>query len=256
MRLGDKMLVQDKNTLDRFVNLLPDLKEDEVFFLSCSARNKYLDEAERLEYKLQRTEMFSREVARDKEGIYKALQRMEVSLQYRKTGNGKDIPEKCIVVYMNINPSSMIKSYLDFQNRINKEMEQIVMSFKNGNQPNYERMLRLPQQLNNSIQVSQSRKYFIDIDVDLYDNKYKSQLVNIIREFVGDNAFVEKLNFIDTKSGIHLLIKKEDIPLKYNLMSLVERIRAFNPVKEAEFNKNNMIPMPGTHQANHTVRFM
>lgn len=250
------MLIQDKDTLDRFVNLLPDLKEDEIFFLSCSARNKYLTEEERIEYKLSRTEMFSRETSRDKEGIYKALQRMEVSLQYRKTGNGKDIPEKCIVVYMNINPSSMIKSYLDFQNKINKEMEQVVMSFKNGNQPNYERLLRLPQQLNNSIQVSQSRKYFIDIDIDLYDITYKDMLVDIVKEFVGNNAFGEKLNFISTKSGIHLLIKKDDIPFKYNLMSLVERIRAFNPVKEAEFNKNNMLPTPGTGQANHVVRFM
>lgn len=247
------MLIQDRNELDKFVNLLPDLINEEVYFLSCSARNKYLDEQERKEYKLQRTEMFSREVARDKEGIYKALRKMEVSLQYRKTGNGKDIPSKCLVVYMNINPSSMMKAYIDFQKRINVEVEQIIMSFKNGNQPNYERMLRLPQQLNNSIQVSQSRKYFIDIDIDLYDVKYKNMLIDIIKEFVGDNAFLEKLNFISTKSGLHLLIKKEDIPFKYNLMSLVERIRSFNPVKEAEFNKNNMCPMPGSLQAGHLV---
>jgi hypothetical protein len=128
------------------------------------------------------------------------------------------------------------------------------MAFKNGNQPNYERMLRLPQQLNNSIQVSQSRKYFIDIDVDVIGDKYK--VISYVRECIGNNAFLEKLNFIDTKSGFHILIKKEDIPYKYNLMELIKGLRELASIKEAEFNKNSMCPIPGTMQSNHLVKFV
>ncbi len=246
------MLIKDMNELNRFINILPNLEKDEVYFLSLSARNKYLSDDERKEFELGRTEMFSREVARDKEGIYKAINKMEISLQYRKTRNGKDIPEKCLIYYMNINPSSMIKAYINFQNDINKEMEQIMMAFKNGNQPNYERMVRLPQQLNRCIQSSSSRKVFVDIDVDLVDVKDGNDFVSYIQGFVD---YSKDIHFILTKSGFHILAERQMVK-DFRLYDVVKTLKVNNKIKEIEFNKNAMVPIPGTLQANTIVRMI
>ena len=62
-------MIVDQEQYDAFIEWLPELQHDETYFLSLSARNKYLTDEEREFYGLGRTEMFSRFVARDKEMI-------------------------------------------------------------------------------------------------------------------------------------------------------------------------------------------
>ena len=54
-------LLYSKEELERFINYLPQLDKDELWFASLSARNKYLTEDERTYYCLGRSEMFARE---------------------------------------------------------------------------------------------------------------------------------------------------------------------------------------------------
>lgn len=48
-------LIHNREEYNKFINILPDLKDDEVYFLSLSARNKYLTDAERTLFGLGRT---------------------------------------------------------------------------------------------------------------------------------------------------------------------------------------------------------
>jgi hypothetical protein len=54
--------IYDEEQIRKFVSTLSPLKKDEVYFVSMSARNKYLTDEERRTYDLGRTEMFAREL--------------------------------------------------------------------------------------------------------------------------------------------------------------------------------------------------
>ena len=101
-------MIANLEIFDRFRNLLTDLKNDEVYFISLSARNKYLTDEEREYYGLGRTEMFARTLIRDKYDMEYPMRKLKSALGYKRTKNGYEIPEKCLVTYININPSSII----------------------------------------------------------------------------------------------------------------------------------------------------
>ena len=89
-------LIKDRKQFDRFLELVPDLEKDEVYFISLSAMNKYLTYKEREKYALGRTEMFGRTVVKSKEDFDFAFKKLETNLLYKTTKNGMQIPEKSI----------------------------------------------------------------------------------------------------------------------------------------------------------------
>jgi hypothetical protein len=246
-------MIANKEQFDRFIDILPDLEKDEVYFVSLSARNKYLTEEERKEFSLGRTEMFSREVARDKLGLYYAMDKLKASLEYRKTANSKEIPSKCLVVYANINPSSTIKAYQLFKQAIDKEVNDVMQALLNSREPNYEGLKKINRELMNSIQKSRSRKCFIDIDVDLFDKN-----IDPMGDIDSIDNFLKETNTqyhkIKTFSGYHFLIRKDTVP--DTLYRFIDSKRYSVYIKDINFNKNEMIPIPGTLQANKLVRFI
>jgi len=246
-------MIIDKDQFDKFVEMLPNLKKDEVYFVSLSARNKYLTQEERDEFSLGRTEMFSREIARDKEGLYYAMRKLRASLQYRRTNNGREIPEKAIVVYGNINPSSMLKAYQNFVQEMNHEVGEITSALINGKEPNFTAILKSNRFLMNSIQKARSRKLLIDIDIDYLKEDNRIDTLDLLKVYLKENKVYYWM--IETYSGYHVVIDKLTVPNK--LYSFLETMRNIdNTIKEIEFNKNEMIPIPGTLQAGELVEFV
>lgn len=251
-----KLLVKDEQELDRFIrDIMVPLERDEVYFLALSARNKYLTDEEREHYDLGRTEMFSRQIAYDHEGIYMALARMEASLHCRKTRNGKDIPEKSLVVYINIHPSSTLKAYTAFKAQLDKHYNETFMAVANGKNPNYEPFLRSRTHLMNHIQRSTSRRAWVDIDVD--GSASIDEFHNLKVELTLHGVIYRELF---TQGGVHVLVHRESLnkaPKSLRLHSLIERLDKVcqQDGGEAKFNKNAMVPLPGTHQAGKLVTF-
>jgi len=86
-------MIKDNNEFEKFLNILPDLQKDEVYFVSLSARNKLLTPEERSFYSLGRTEMFARETAFSKEDLEKKIKvNLSDRLKSKRTNNGKEIP--------------------------------------------------------------------------------------------------------------------------------------------------------------------
>ncbi len=248
------MLIQDKSEFNKFINILPDLKNDEVYFISLSARNKYLNDEERKFYGLGRTEMFARNIIRRKEDFEYVLSKLESSLQFKLTKNKQKIPEKALVVYININPSSMIKAYFNLANEMNKELLDINMALQNGKQPNYSGIHLLDRKLMNCIQIARSRKILIDIDFDVKEDD------DSIKDFVIDlsNRGI-KYYVLKTKSGYHCLIDLASMKdKKFNLNFEVQKYHKSVCLHNGEviINTNGMIPVPGTLQAEELVKFI
>ena len=213
-----------------------------------------MTEKERIHYGLGRTEMFSRNIIRNKDDTEYVLSKLESSLHYKLTKTKQRIPEKCLVVYININPSSMLKAYNMLAQEMNREWIDIAMALQNKKQPNYSGILYLDRKLMNCVQKSRSRKNFIDIDFDIKDNFY------IVNSFMTELSIRQiKYYLIQTKSGYHVLIDLESMKdKKFNLNYEVQKNNQMVCIHGGEviFNKNQMIPLPGTLQAGKLVKFI
>ena len=254
-QITSNTIVADRDVLERFLNVMPELERDEVYFLSLSARNKYLTEEEREEFDLGRTEMFSRQIAYDREGILMAIARMEADLSVRRTRNGKEIPHKCLVVYINIHPSSTIKAYTDFTKQMNHHFSETFMAVANGKNANYEPFQRCRTHLMNHIQRSSSRKNFIDIDIDCKnENNLEKARSHVHCGLI--NSHISH-HIVKTQGGYHVLVDKVKMKEEHNNFPLYKLVEKANETVgddgEAVFNKNAMVPLPGTYQAGKTV---
>lgn len=250
-----QILVHDMEQVKAFTNIMPTLQDDEVYFLSLSARNKYLTDEERVEFDLGRTEMFSRHIAYDREGIPMALSRMEADLSVRTTRGGKEIPRKCLVVYMNIHPSSTVTAYTKLKAQLDNHFNETYRAVKNRKGENYEPFLRMRTHMMNHIQRATSRRLWVDIDID------HSKLHEDSIEFKQYAKFYYTLSLFDiefheiiTQGGVHVLVNKESLaeaPKELQLFKQVSDLHDTLKVSggEAKFNNNAMVPLPGTYQA-------
>lgn len=268
------MLIVDKQQFDTFIELLPELGPAEVYFISLSARNKYLSADERKEYSLGQTEMFGREIARSKDKLSTyVMKKLEATLSYKTTKNGKPIPDKSLVCYINVNPSSMIKAYYQFQKEMNNQMSEITLALLHGKDPNYSFINIQARELMNCIQKSTGTKHFIDIDCDTKEEKV---LTHFRETFIKDGI---EFYIIETHGGYHFLLKKDTMSQKYNLMKVIQQaedillgiyqdkylmddedesnhkaITFMAP--EIMINSNGMVPVPGTMQSDHLVKIV
>lgn len=249
-----KDIVLDWDFANRFIESLPELKNDEVYFLSLSARNKYLDDEERKRYQLQKTEMFSRKVVRSKEQFVYVLRELSAILAVRQTKSGYLIPEKCRVVYVNLNPSSMVRAFMLFQNEMNKRLSEVYQSTLRGTTPNYDSLRLADRKLMNCIQKSRAYNHYIDIDADAITKETYS--------FMYKEFELMKLSFdiVQTQGGYHFLIykssMKKGMDKKLNEIRGIACQQAIEDGGEVVFNNNKMIPFPGTLQAGKLVKFI
>lgn len=100
--MSNYKLLLDENELKTFFDIaIPELELFQVYFLSLSARNKYLDAEERELYNLGRTEMFARKIIRERsfDKLVSTLKKFESREGSYLTKNGSNMPEKVMVVY-------------------------------------------------------------------------------------------------------------------------------------------------------------
>lgn len=240
-------LVKDVEQFEYFVNeVLPPLKEGEVYFLSLSARNKYLNEEEREQYKLSRTEMFSRTLCY---GDWEyAMKKMASTLTYKTTKSGLPFPEKALVVYVNINPSNVPLAAMKFSASVNKIAEEMVRSYMVGSgNPNLKSLDKAERMLLNEIQKTTGTRHYFDIDVDSKEKQDVEVLTAVL------DAYDVKYHQVNTVGGAHIFVNRESLK-QSKLKNLHEQVKKVNDKLktlggECVFNSNAMSPLVGTFQA-------
>lgn len=252
-------IISDETELKWFFeNVMPPLKETEVYFLSLSARNKYLTEEERRFYDLGRTEMFAKTIVRERnwERFIRTIRKLECDERGYTTKSNMPMPSKSIVCYMNINPSDTFKVVKGFQDLINEYNCEIAsLLVKGGDSSNFfNRLNKIDNNLMTLYQQSTGTKHYVDFDFDL-----ESKSMSYVKEVSDylDNRNINRYFWVDTHSGYHLLIDKNQI--KFNPNDIISfGIEAANrklsgEVGEIIYNKNSMIPTPGTFQGEYPV---
>jgi hypothetical protein len=252
------------------------LKPNEVYFISTSARNKRLDEAEREYFQVGRSEMWHKEIIPEDDfsRFLRGIRRCEANRLAYLTKGGMPFPDKVLVLYANIAPTdAYLAMTQQIDNLITVQRELVDSVLKNSR----EGIAQAYRNIRHSHTTGQSvfaRSFgdsdWIDIDSDIegYDNDRGWKTIQGVRDFLyaetGRGNFIQ----VQTAGGFHWLIRKSklsDIGRKYRTDPAGVIIQFMNScfapngitVNEIVKNKNGMIPLPGTVQYGcHTVKVL
>jgi hypothetical protein len=244
-------LIYDEDQVRRFLKILKPLEFDEVYFVSMSARNKYLSLDERLEYNLGRSEMMGRKIIKSNSPD----EYLRVLHSYEHPWYGKsyvELPPKCLMCYANINASSGKKALKEFYSKTNE-----ILFSLDTNPESFENLRYLDTELMNCYQRARSVKTWIDIDFDSPDREFSLRQVHEFKEYLTGNSIFFLI--IETHSGFHVLLLKDSIKSDFfHKVSTLdyEAKRVFPNRAEVLKNSNDMVPIPGTLQGGFEVKFL
>lgn len=255
-------IVQDEEQIRKFYReCLPRLNPGEVYFISLSARNKYLTEEERKESDLGRAQMFAKTIIREdtEEAFVKHVRRFECDERGYTTRSGKTLPHKCLVCYVNIHPSSTIKALAEFQKLVTEYMIEAMSITMTGNDAdNFKlRLNKIDNNLLNSYQHAHCSKRYLDFDLDI--NELTDVGIFAVKSALYEFGVTPDMyRIILTRSGCHILLENKHIRYKPDTLAayLYASLRYILDVKEIIVNKNAMVPLPGTYQAGFPVKLL
>lgn len=259
-------IIHDEEQVRQFYReCLPRLKPTEVYFISMAARNKYLSDKERAEYNLGRTEMYAKTIIRhdSEDEFVKHIRRLECDERGYTTRTGEPIPQKCMVCYVNIDPSSTPKALQAFMKVVNEYYTEAMAIAVGGNDGSnfVNRLNKIDNNLLTCYQQAHGKGLWVDIDIDLAEEKTVTTQIDVVLAIkcVLVGLGIDSYKIVATRSGYHILVGTEEIkfnPVKILDALKVEMLAEHIGFKEIEINKNRMIPVPGTLQAGYPVRFV
>jgi hypothetical protein len=211
-------ILLDEQKLDEFINFLPDLEENEVYYLALFARHKYSTIMPNL-----KDNQLNRFTSK-KEEIKEKILRLECPIGAYKR-DGIDIPQEALAVYIAPNPRNLIKA--------NKELlVELAKCFAEG-RANFNPLSLARTAVHNAT----NRKVFVDFDFDHIEPEIH---LPKIKENLPDNAY----RILKTRGGFHVLVLLANAP-KANWFKAIASLEGCD-VK----GSNTLFPVAGCSQGN------
>lgn len=206
----------DEQKFDEFVNFLPDLEENEVYYLSLFGRHKYCTS-------LPKDNQLARFTS-SKENLKEKILRLECTWGGYKR-DGIDVPQEAIALYIALNPRNIVKA--------NKNLlVELAKCFTDGKADFNPLSLA-----RTAVHNATNRKVFVDFDYDFINpQKHLPE----IKKILPDNTY----KILKTRGGFHLLVSLVNVP-KTNWFKTLTALDGCD-VK----GSNTMIPVPGCTQGN------
>lgn len=236
-------IIADQDKVNEFIDWLPRLEENEMFYTSLFARSKYHDSVSADKQQLKR-------FTSNKEWLLsKIIQSQSIFGSYCNK-NGTAIPQEAIAIYITPNPRNMEKAAIATAHKL----IDLVSSPYSGYNPH--------QICLNEIQKMKSKTRFVifdfDIDKDIYDPALNIGYDNKLEELNRLIESIEKIipekcmSYIETRGGLHVLVKVDEKPDTYNKMWYND----FKIIKGLDQSGDQMIPIVGTYQGGFVPRFI
>jgi len=276
-----------KNFYDKVLAVKP-LLPNEVRYVSLSVRNKYLNEEERKYYNCGRSEMFGKQVVRHDtwEAYKQALYRYECNKLGYLTKNGIPYPEKAMVCYANINPCDSLETVNEMMKSITENKDALVYAAlknsKYGISEAFHKIRKIEDTMISLYARNVGSRNWIDMDLDIGKDNVMD-IISFVEPLLTFMGFTDHY-WVDTKGGVHLLLKKDEMKFNpalvcdvcyiaywlysgyylkgsrilFDMNNEAHRDSMLTLFKEVEIiqNKNQMVPLSGTLQGGHQVRIL
>lgn len=217
-------IVTDESQLERFIDWLPDLTEDEKFYCSLFARKKYYQELIKSNDKTQLKRFVS-----DKERLMQKLYGLELKEGNYYLKERQQVPQEALVAYINPNPRNMRAATFD---SIGKLAHMLKTNNKGFN---------AHAEVMSCIQRAKSRTFYVDFDFDFKNDEIIGQCVDI----VGKDA----LTVIETRGGYHMMVKPS---MAENTKTWYQSLMKLG----ADQAGDQMVPIVGCIQGGFTPKFI
>ena len=258
-------IVADEKEIKRFFQsaLNTGLKDCESYMLSLSCRHKKLTEEQRQTLGVGRSEMIRTTIRRrHSDGLsFQAFKESVYAYECRKEGlltkKGFPYPEEGLVLYLYLNPCSDLDCLDDTVNYIlQRKSEMINHVVKQNDSYVKESLYKLSiafDHYKSCHAQHPSRKVLIDFDLDVdFEESNEKEAIQAIRDCT--ETFFNKGSFwlVRTSGGIHIVVRSSE--LKFNPTDYTKALtevawkKSYGQIKECIYNKNCMIPLPGTFQ--------
>lgn len=214
-------LIKDLSELTSFIEWLPELQIGECYYVGLFARSKYCKSI--VHISSDRAQM-SRFVANKKNLLLK-IKQLECPVG---TYQQRDVivPQEALALYITPNPRSQFSATKKLIRRA-AELYTTPLGWD------------ISQEVMSLIQTSSSRKIYIDVDIDDID-------LDTVQKILIDNDILNlnAITYLQTRGGVHLLIKVSDIAKNYEKSWYQNLHKHF----KIDLFGDKMMPIPGTYQ--------
>lgn len=222
--MNDKyIIITDKEKLREFIEWLPDLKNDECYYVCLFARSKYAKE-----YGLSSDKQQLKRFTTSKEYLIEKLEQLEIQLD-RYYQKHSPIPQQALAVYITPNPRSYVKATKESL----KKFADLITNEYNGYNPH--------QEVLSQIQVACGTKKYFDLD---FDNTTIEEMKPMIDGKINEDC----LTYVQTRGGFHLLVELEKIEKQY----IKNWYNNLTKLPNCDVRGDNLLPIPGTYQGGFT----
>jgi hypothetical protein len=212
-------IIADEAILIDFINWLPELKNNECYYVTLFARNKYAKDSELKSDKQQLKRLTS-----NKEFLFDKIKQMECEIGSYKQ-KGLPIPQEALALYITLNP----RNYEVAARESAIDLVRLITNEYNGYNPH--------QVVLTNIQKACGTKKYFDID---FDNVEIDAVKSVIEESINNDS----LTYLKTRGGFHLLIELDKIKNEYK-KSWYKNITS---MEGDDVRGDNLIPVPGCFQ--------
>lgn len=217
-------IILDEQKFRNFIDWLPDLEDNEKYYCSLFARKKYCRELIKSNDKAQLRRFLSA-----KEQLFEKVKQLEVPLGAYRLGD-RNAPQESLVLYINPNPRNLIRASYDGIIKLTE-----LLKYQNQNfNPQAEIM--------SCIQRSQSRKLYLDFDID--DPEFD------LRQLEG-RINLDAVDVMQTRGGYHILIRLDRVVESYQKTFY----RALTEL-DVDQTGDQLLPVAGCTQGGFMPRFV
>lgn len=222
----------DEKILREFIDWLPELTPQEMYYCCLFARSKYTKDVEGKNgiphIKSDKAQL--KRFTATKDRLYQKIQQLEcpIGSYYQNT---HIIPQEALALYITVNPRDLWKAT---KNSLKHFAEVVCTEGKTMN-PQADAM--------SEIQRSQGTKYYTVADIDSKD----PLLIDFMSNIIGRENF----KVLETRGGYHFIINHREASLINNKWyTYTTQMEACDQIGDI------MIPVPGTYQGGHTPKFI
>lgn len=220
-------IIKDETALRQFIDWLPELEENQKYYLCLFSRRKYCPDIPYIKTDKSQTKRF----LSDKSRMFEKIAQLECPVGAYRI-NGQPVPQESLALYIVPNPRDCWRATI----RGIKALATVIECQGKNSNPHQEIMSEIHRTCGN--------KVFIDFDIDSKDPEIIRAAINLVDK---------KCEIIETRGGYHVMVRSKDAKTGFAEKFWYKKLAELADVSA---DPHSAIPVIGTSQGNFVPRFV